>query len=208
MRKLLSMGLGVLLLLSYPSQSIAVDTGVFDITAEIPSATKIAFVVYRVEEGQPWENLGEGSQTLAYQLEYDSPTGKWLPLKYYIIDIASRDALNNPAVGTPNLQVSYTDTNNPNNNNSPGGGTGLEAKGIITVVNVVGAPGSQTENEVYKNTFSTITTSRPFSKTSFPLGFPRFYLAISDGVGTGEAFTNSDTPGSYEGTITITATLN
>ncbi len=177
----------------------------FLVTAEIPAASSVSFNVASVNPGPPITFTPIATTSLNFDMALNASLGIYLPTSFFAIDVAPTGG-----AGTPDVQIEYTDTNNPN---SSIGKNGLAAKGVATVVQVVGgpAPSDQSENPLEKETLGGINGTT-ISAATISGGFMRLYLGIATGeVGVdpagAEVFTNSDNPGSYEGTLTLTATL-
>lgn len=165
----------------------------FFVTADIPEATDISFIVYKVT-GNEFETLGEITN-LDFQLSFNSEFGIYLPDFFFAIDVAPQDG-----AGVPSVLIEYTDTQNPNG----GADNGLGAKAVGTAVRVEGTE----ETTLAQDTLSGIDGTN-IPARDIQGGFLRFYLGISTGEpGTpGVPFSNGDQPGSYEGTLTLTATI-
>lgn len=188
----LAMLFAVLLIPSSASAQLIVSEDFF-VTAEIPQATDIAFIVHEVD-GDVFNTLGEVTN-LDFELTYNSEFGIYLPEFIYAIDVAPEGG-----AGVPSVLIEYVDTQNPNGDPA----SGLGAKTVAAAVRVEGV----NETVLVEDTLNGIDGTNIPSQ-DIQGGFMRFYLGIATGEpGTpGEPFTNGDQPGSYEGTLTLTATI-
>ena len=173
---------------------------IFNLSADIPEASGVSIDANRVV-GTTWTPVGN---SLAYNMNYDTVNEIWMATEYYAVDVAPTGG-----TGNPTTSVVFQQGNNPN------GGTthGLGVKGSATFVSVTGPTGAQTETALVahpKEVFGTV--SETIQPSELIGGFLRMYFGINTGEEgtmppTAEVFTNSDAPGSYEGTMTISATL-
>jgi len=172
---------------------------IYNLSAEIPDATGVSITASRIV-GTTWT---PASTSLTYDMNYDTTNEVWLATEYYAVDVA-------PTGGTGNPQTTVTFLQGYN----PNGGTahGLGVKGAANFVSVTGPTGSQTETALPahpKEIFSTVNET--INPSELNGGFLRMYFGINTGDAStptnGEVFTNADAPGSYEGTMTVSATL-
>lgn len=209
MKKIMTVWTGVMLALSITQMAFAGSSATFTMTAKIPEATVVAFIVSEVDpapDPDVWTSLGEGSQTLAYDMAFNTATGLFLPKKFFAIDLATRDASGATAIGTPDLTITYTEGSNPN---SAIGKPGLGDKGTITVVRVDTNSTTNKQEEAILQAKSFSASNGDFiSDSSFAGGFGRVYLGISTGEGVGNPFTFADKPGTYSGTVLLSSTVN
>ena len=200
-----------------PAMAATTSTGTFDISATIPSASQVVFVVSEVQANPiTFFPKGQGSQPLNFTMQYDSTNGIWLPQRFFAIDLSPRDSSNQPAPANyQSIQFQYNPGLNPNAPNP-----GLETKGTVTAVRVEGPTGSQTETKLFGSTLGGVNSNanNPLDNNDAIGGFIRVYVGIATGNQTAtpgnpadpagaEPFTNGDAPGTYTGTLIITATL-
>ena len=177
----------------------------FFVSASIPAASSVSFNVSEVDAGPPIKFTPIATTNLNFKMSLNSKLGIYLPATFFAIDVAPTGG-----AGTPDVLVDYVDTNNPN---AAIGKNGLAKKGVASVAIVTGGPtpADQKETTLLNKTLGDINgTTVTSAKISG--GFMRLYLGIVTGdpattPSGGEVFTNSDNPGSYEGTLTLTATL-
>jgi len=183
----------------------------FPITAFIPAATTVNFVVSQVTPGpvpvfvnQPSLNLN--FTTAGTGMSYDAVNGIWVGSRFFAIDLAPTQANGTPAPGTyGSITFSYAA------NVVPAGqaaAEGLNKRATLTAVRV---NANATETSLRKgaigNAFANLTN------TDVAGGFLRVYVGLATGETGANAipgsvpFTNADKPGTYTGTLTITATL-
>jgi hypothetical protein len=173
----------------------------FVVSAEIPAATGITFTVFEIVGGQ-FPESPNATTDLDFDLTFNSELGVYFPTSFYAIDVGTSGG-----AGTPDVQFAYANTNNPN---AAAGGNGLGSKGTITVVRA--ADPETPEVILEQATLSNINgVSVPF--TDIAGGFLRSYVGLASGdpntdPAGAEPFTNADAPGTYEGVLTITATVN
>lgn len=193
---------------------------VFPITATIPAATKVNFVVSAVTPGATPVFTDNGGLNLNFAtagggMQFDTDNGIWTGSRFFAIDLAPSTAANIPAPGNySSITFSY------GSNVVPAGqpaAEGLNKRATITAVRVSGAAGSQTETPVITARAIGVGTIPSLTQADVTGGFLRVYVGLATGelqAGTQNPvaansvpFTNGDTPGTYTGTLTITATL-
>jgi len=187
------------------SQAVTVSK-TFTVSANIPSATGLTITASRVASSTNAFTVVSGTA-----LSFDPMTltnGIYLPGHFFAIDVGTTGGAGSPAV-----TVTYTEGANPNNPRN-----GLGTKATATFIKVQGVTGNQTETglvshgpkKMLKNINSETITSAELTG-----GFLRIYVGIvtkdqgatfPDPAGS-ETFSNTDTPGNYDGTIFISATV-
>lgn len=206
-----------MVLFGFGSMAAAQSVGTFPITATIPSATTVAFIVSQVTPGAvpvftPQAGLNLNFNTAGSGMQYDAVNGIWVGSRFFAIDLSPRDAANNPAPANyGSITFAYGSNVVPAGQPST---KGLNVKATLTAVRVEGATGSQTETPVItsRNIGGTLPSLTNADVTG---GFLRVYVGLATGEEVGgfpvapgsEPFTNGDKPGTYTGTLTITATL-
>ncbi len=188
------------------SPGIAVTvTKPFVVSATIPSATGISITATRVTSS----NNQFGAQVSALDFNpmvFNALNSIWLPDHYFAIDVGSTGG-----AGSPNVTVTYGSETNPT-----GQVKGLGFKSTANFVLVKGATGSQTETPLTahgpKKLLKSLTGEN-ITATELASGFLRVYVGVFPGDDTailtagGEPFTNADKPGTYQGTLTVSATV-
>ncbi|MBP9854053.1 MAG: hypothetical protein KBD53_04205 [Candidatus Omnitrophica bacterium] len=180
----------------------------FFVDAELPASNGATFAVSQVDPGPPevFTLQAPGFDALDFGLlTLDVDNGIFLPDYYWAIDVGANGA------GSPDLAFAYTDTANPNGglNN----GTGLGGRGTIAYMEVLtGSGGAQTVNLIRGEALQQSNTSGGIDETDYD-GFLRFAVGIATGdpllqEGNAVPFTASDNPGTYSGTLTVTATFD
>jgi len=185
-------------------------TAEFFITAIVPTAVDVGFTTSQVDpDTLEFTLIGTGDQDLNFGImSFDEGTGTFLPPFIYAVDVGPVNAAGDPAAGLVNtVGVTFDEDPHPN-----GTGKGLGSKATLTYVEVTGAPGAQTETVFNRKLLNNVVSAAP---GDFDAGFLRLYVGIFTGevfatfpVSTdGEPFVTSDVPGSYTGTLTLSATL-
>ncbi|MCB9757895.1 MAG: hypothetical protein H6753_05685 [Candidatus Omnitrophica bacterium] len=207
----------LLTVLAVALSASAAFAAAFPITATIPAATTVNFIVSEVTPpatagGNPvfasYPSLNLNFATAGQGMKYDTKNGIWTGDRFFAIDLAPVTAGGVPAPGTyGSISFSYAA------NVVPAGQAateGLNKRATLTAVKVVGTTETQLRNGAMGNTFSSL------SNADVAGGFLRVYVGLATGeTTTGGApvvpgsvpFTNADKPGTYTGTLTITATL-
>ncbi len=179
----------------------------FFIDAEVPAANGATFAVSQVTPGPPEVFTPVNTFNLDFQtLTLDTVNGIFIPSFFWVVDVGSNGA------GFPDVQFAYTDTANPNGglNN----GTGLGGRGTIAYAEVVtNTNGTQTVNLIRGESLDDANTSGGIDETDYANGFLRFSVGIATGdpslsEGSATPFTAADQPGTYSGTLTVTATFD
>lgn len=185
----------------------------FAITASIPAANTVNFIVSEVTPSDPPVFVSYPSTNLSFDtaglgMKYLAGPNIWVGDHFFAIDLSPSDGTN-PAPGTyGSISFSYSAQVVPAGQPP---GEGLNKRATLAAVKV---NSDATENLLRAgalgNSFTAITNSEVAG------GFLRVYV----GTATGELdtnnnplipgsvpFTNADKPGTYTGTLTITATL-
>ncbi|HBR13991.1 MAG TPA: hypothetical protein DD723_00400 [Candidatus Omnitrophica bacterium] len=206
MQKLRLVLLGVFCLsLMAPTVVFAVSTS-FVVSASIPQATGVSISATKVlSDGNQW---GASVTALDFDpMTLDSENGVWLPDHYFAIDVGATGG-----AGSPDVTVTYVEGAKPT-----GQTNGLGYKSIATFVKVTGATGNQTETELNAHGPKKLLkdlSGEQITDTEISGGFLRIYVGVFPGDdqdildADGEPFTNSDKPGDYDGTLTITGTVS
>lgn len=179
----------------------------FIVTATLPQATGVTITATQVRVS---DNAFQNQVTdLNFDpLTFDSVNGIWVPDHYFAIDVGGTGG-----AGNPNVTVSYGNETSP-----PGQIKGLGFKSVATFVKITGATGSQTETPLAGHgpiqLLKDLTDGEIINGTELNGGFLRVYVGIYPGgnatidAAGGEPFTNADQPGTYQGTLTITAVVS
>jgi hypothetical protein len=197
------LALGILLV-GVPVMAATTFVGTFPVTADIPPATSVSFVVSQVDVNNHFTS--NGSNNLTFPVSLDPDLKIYTPAYTFAIDVATSGG-----AGNPDVLIQYSNNNNPN-----GTGPGLDIHGVSTVQKVVGATGDQTVTNLKSATLGDMNNYNVL-KTALVGGFMRVLVGLSTG-NTNPLdgpidppnvipFTNGDLSGTYTGTLTLTATL-
>ena len=187
----------------------------FPITAKIPAATTVNFIVSEVTPGPTPVFVAHPSFNLDFStagtgMSYDTANGIWVGSRFFAIDLATVDGTGTPAPGTfGSISFGYAGQVVPAGQPAT---EGLNKRATLTAVRVNSdASETQLRNGAVGNTFAALTNADVVG------GFLRVYVGLATGETTGTPpvpvvpgsvpFTNGDKPGTYTGTLTITATL-
>ncbi len=182
----------------------------FVVSASVPAATSVDINPFSINStGTPVFTPVVGLNLSFNPLTFDDTNKIYLPNHFFAIDFAPQGG-----AGNPDVTATYAEGANPNN---PGHGLGW--KSLTTFIKVTGPSGSQTEtplaghgNTAGKKLLKDLSGENILA-TEFSGGFLRIYLGMVTGnpvlnEPTGaEPFTNADKGGTYDGTLTLTATL-
>ncbi len=180
----------------------------FTLTASVPTATGVSINAASVDATTgTFTNLASTATTLSFDImTYNSTYGFWSPDHYFAVDVGTTGGS-----GSLTTVVTYTEGANPNSGTAR---NGLGYKGKATFMKVTGTGTETTETAIAAHGIKkfvdlTGTTVTPAQVTG---GWLRVYLGIATGA-TGEPtgaemFTNLDAPGTYDGTITFSATVS
>ena len=202
----------LLTVLSVALSTSAAFAAAFPITAAIPAATTVAFKVSEVTPGSPPTFADHNSFSLDFTasngMQYDTVNNIWVAKKFFAIDLSPVTAQGVAAPGTyGSISFSYSA------NVVPAGqpaNEGLNKRAGLTAVKVVGTTETQLRNGNIGSSFA------PLADADVAGGFLRVYVGLSTGQLNAQnqpvvpgtvPFTNGDKPGTYTGTLTITATL-
>lgn len=205
--------IGLILLagiLFIPASAMAAtpDEQSFNLSASVPLAAHVGFTASEVH-GKVWSPVS--GTTLTFDpMDYKSAIGIWLPDHYFAIDIAPLNGS-----GSADVTVTYTEGNNPNAVDSK---NGLGWKSTATFIKVVGSGDTATETGLTSHGPKKMLkdlNGENIAYTELTGGFLRVYVGVvsKDKTATypdpdaSEVFTNADHPGTYEGTLTFSATV-
>lgn len=208
----------LLTVLAVALSASAAFAAAFPITATIPAATTVNYVVSVVTPpatsgGNPvfasHPNLSLNFATAGTGMTYSAANGIWTGSRFFAIDLAPVTAAGVPAPGTyGTIDFSYSANVVPS---GQAAAEGLNKRATLTAVKVVGTTETELRKGAIGNTFASL------SNTDVAGGFLRVYVGLATGqtiTGTSTPlipgsvpFTNADKPGTYTGTLTITATL-
>lgn len=181
----------------------------FFVDAELPASNGATFAVSQVDPGPPivFTAMPAGFTALDFGLlSLDPVNSIFLPDYFWVIDVGVNGA------GGADVQFAYTDTANPNG--ALNNGHGLGGHGTISYAEVVTNPDlSQTTNVIRGEALQQSNTSGGIDETDYQNGFLRLSVGIATGdpllqEGNATPFTSLDQPGTYSGTLTITATFD
>ena len=195
--------LGLTLIFTPASKADVVD---FLVSATIPSASGVSIVATKVDSAS--NVFGATVTALNFDpMVFDSQLGIFLPDHYFAIDVGVTGG-----AGSVTVTVTYTEGAKPN-----GQTNGLGFKSTATFVKITGPENNQVETDLVshgpKKLLKDLAGGEQFTGAELNGGFLRTYVGIFPGDDQailnegGEPFTNSDVPGDYDGTLTITATV-
>lgn len=205
MRKLLVLSV---LLLGFAGSAIALveESEEFVVSATVPSASGINIVATHVRLSDN-EFLNPVTALNFNPLTFNSGLGIWTPDHYFAIDIGASGGAGNPGV-----VVEYGSETSPT-----GQIKGLGFKSTATFVKITGAIGSQVETPLVahgpKKLLNSLIAGENITAAEITGAFLRVYVGLYPGDDDdlnalgGEPFTNADKPGTYQGTLTVTATI-
>lgn len=206
MRKITGMMAAGMLLLA---QAIPAGAAVFTVRAEVPVASSVNMSVASVNAATGVFSPVTGTTLQFGTMTFDNvvPAGStvapniWRAPNYFAIDIANNGA------GSPRVTLNYTEGAKPS-----GQVHGLGWKGTADFKKTTGSGASTTDNVITGHPKKALkdVVNEQILPTDLTGGWLRVYLGISDGAtgSVGEAFVASDLPGTYDGTLTITALPN
>ncbi len=177
---------------------VETDSKSFTLSATVPNATAFSIDAFVSINGGPQE-LVTGTTLNFGTLSYDTVNGIYRSDRDFRIQVASSNGS-----GNPNVTVQYTGNSVPPGQTRPG----LTHKSVITFNKVLGNTETQLPSHPRKilNALNESILASEFN----PGEYLKMYLGITDG-GPGEPtgaqpFTNLDRPGTYSGTLIVTAT--
>jgi len=206
----ISLFLGGLFILCQAGTGLASTT--FTMSATVPLATGISIVVDSVNAtGSPVFSLVSGS-TLSFNsgggMTYNAANNIFIPSVYYALNIQATGG-----AGLPDTTVTYSEGNNPNSGSNTFGGLGTKA--TATFAQELGS--SETITALGKKRLIDLTGNvghEPYTALA-PGSYLRVYLGIWTGSSTspadpsnGQPFSYGDAPGSFTGSLTVSATVN
>jgi len=187
--------------------SVSAET--FDVSVDIQESDAAEFIVWQLVDGEafPDDPFSTGSSSLVYTVTLTDVGGGdkvFLGDHYYAIDVSPN------GIGQLNVLIEYEDLQN--SNGTPGDETGLEIKGIATVVKAMADESELVlEREVLRDIDNTTVLASTLE--TFPSGFMRMYVGLATGDPDADPsepadavpFTPADAAGPYAGQITLTA---
>jgi len=202
--------LGGLYLLCQAGTGFASTT--FTMSATVPQATGISIIVDSVNStGAPIFTLVSGS-ALSFNsgggMTYNAANNIFLPSVYYALNIQATGGS-----GLPDTTVTYSEGSNPNSGSATFGGLG--SKATATFAQELGSV--ETITALGKKRLIDLTGNvghEPYTALA-PGSYLRVYLGIWTGSSTspadpsnGQPFSYGDAPGSFTGSLTVSATVN
>lgn len=183
---------------------------VFTVTATVPSATSVSITANSVT-GTTWSSAGTALTFGTMTFDNVIPPGKtvapniWRAPNYFAIDVANNGG------GSPNTTISYSEGTKPTGQTN---GLGYKATATFKRVTYNTLTGTTTDNDTahaakaLKDVTNENVTSTELTNAGG--GWCRIYVGLADGAtGTpGEPFVATDKPGTYTGTLTVTATVS
>lgn len=209
MKKVLGVILGGLFLLFLSVPVWASTT--FTVSATVPAATGISISVDSVNSTtNVFTLLASGTTALSFDpMTYNATNAIYIPSVYYALNFGVTGG-----AGTPDLTVTYNEGTNPN-----GTTNGLGYKTTATFAKeVVGTGGTTTETLLSdhgpKKRLIDLNGEH-VTYTELAGGYPRIYVGVWTGTTTvpadpsnGQPFSNGDAPGTYTGSLVVTAVVN
>jgi hypothetical protein len=205
MKTRLSLILGSLFLLSQAAMAQTTDT--LTVSATIPDASGLQLTVTPVNASSGVAGTSSTTATTIPfgTLTFNTTNNIYEPTDYYTVAIGATGG-----AGTPTVNVTYTEGNNPNN---PGTSTnGLGTKATATFLTVA-SNGAQTVSSLGKKRLIDLTGTAGAMGTPPSGSYEQVDVGIWTGSTTapadptnGQPFSNTDVAGTYTGTLTFTAT--
>ena len=210
MKTRLSLILGGLFLLGQAGTGWA--STAFTVSATVPTANGINLVVDQVNAtGTPVFSPVTGTALSFDQaggMIFNSTNNIYLPSVYYALNISAAGG-----GGLPDTTVTYTEGTNPNSGSATQGGLGQ--KTTATFAQELGSV--ETITALGKKRLMDLTGTvghEPYTALSSG-SYLRIYVGVWTGSTTapadpsnGQPFSNTDAPGQYTGTLTVSATVN
>ena len=187
--------------------TLSAATRSFTVTASVPSATGVSIAASSVTvTGNVFTALASNATIMSFDaLTYNTTYGYWAPDHYFAVDVGTTGGS-----GNVTTVVTYTEGTNQN---AATGGHGLGYKGLATFVKETISGTTTTETSITAHGKKRLIdlTGETVTPAQVSGGWLRVYLGIATGA-TGEPtgtelFTNLDHSGTYDGTITFTATV-
>lgn len=173
-----------------------VNAEVYTIGANVPSSTGASFTVSKVTDGV---FTPHASNNLSFgELSLDSDNGIFLAPYYFNIDVGGVGGS-----GIPSIDIQYSDTGSPT-----GATTDLGDHGTFSYFSITEVEGSEVQTDL---DFLSLHEADGLTITSTDLGsgFLRIALGVSTGnppvEGDAVPFNLGSAPGTYTGTLTLTA---
>jgi len=208
MKKVLGVILGGLFLFQAGTVWATVTT--FTVSATVPTATSVTINVDSVNANtNVFSLLAAGTTALSFDpMTYNTTNGIYLPSIYYALNFGV-----NGGAGEPDVTVTYNEGTNPN-----GATNGLGYKTTATFAKEVVANGATTEtfltNHGPKKRLIDLSGEH-VSYSELAGAYLRIYLGVWTGStvspadpSNGQPFSNSDAPGTYTGSLVVTAVVN
>ncbi len=199
-----SMGFILVVVFFFASTGLLWSANIFMVTAAIPSATGVKITAATIVENPVTHAIISytpiDTTDLTFSaMTYDSTNKIWTPPNYFAIDIA------NTGVGSPNVAVVYADGGKP-----AGQAQGLGNRATIAFKKVVWVDASHNnETDIAGHPRKAlIAANDSFLPATTAGGWFKMYIGVATDASVANAapFTNADQPGSYSGTVTVTAT--
>ena len=172
----------------------------FLVSASVPAATGVSITASSVNAATNAFTPVAGTNLSFDPLAFQAANGIYLPNHFFAIDVGVVGG-----AGTPDVTVAYTEGLNPN-----GTGKGLGWHSTATFIRVEGTTEVPLTTHGPKKLLKDLS-SEHITVAESTGGFLRVYTGIVTGdVSTpagGVPFTNTDKPGSYNGTLVVTATV-
>jgi len=193
---------GLTLAFTQVNRAATVD---FVVTATVPAATGVSILATEVDSAS--NVFGQQVSALNFDpMTFDSQNGIYLPDHYFVIDVGAVGG-----AGSPDVNVTYTEGAKP-----AGQTNGLGWKSICTFVKVTGSPGNEVQTDMTahgpKKLLKDIS-GESILESELTEGFLRMYVGVFPGddsgilAAGGEVFSNADEAGTYNGTLSVTATV-
>ncbi len=201
MRKFISILLATALTLTVNVGVVAeAVTTNFLVSASVPVATGASITASRVNSTNNVFSPVVGTSLSFDPMTFDAVNGIFLPDHYFVIDSGAIGG-----AGTPDIVVTYTEGTNPN---SPGKGLGWHA--AATFVRVQGTTEIPLTSHGPKKLLKDLAGEH-ITIAETVGGFFRMYLGVVTGDAAtptgGVPFSTGDRPGTYTGTLVVTATV-
>ncbi len=214
-KKLMILGLVIGGLLVLAPVTFAVDQ-TFTVSASVPAATGAGIIVSSVNTNTKQFTSVTGSSLSFDPMTFTPNINIYLPNHYFAIDVVATGG-----AGSPSANITYTESANHPNVGTTHGGLGSKATITFAKTTFVGKDqngnditsdalmGNHGPKKLLKNISGEAITSTETSG-----GWLRMYLGVNTGdvnavpaePAGSEVFSNADKPGSYTGTLLISAT--
>ena len=190
-------------------QARATGTKNFVVKAKIPSATSVTFSGNKIKDvdDKPVVVQKDVSSFDFGTLKYVDKYGTWMSDYYFNLYVGASGG-----AGNPSITVQYTEGAKPT-----GQKYGLGHRTTVTFVKVTRVNDKDVENLMAshpKKFLASLSKSESIASSELVGGWFKMYVGTYDGndpnlnqVEGGAPFTNGDQPGTYDGTLKITATV-